>query len=44
MPISPRGTKCDDAELDSLFKAVGFVVVQLLGLKEIIKLQEKHEL
>jgi len=28
MPISPGGTKYDDEELDALFKAVGFVVVQ----------------
>jgi hypothetical protein len=28
MPISPGGTKYEDEELDSLFKAVGFVVVQ----------------
>lgn len=28
MPISPGGTCYDDDELDSLFKAVGFVVVQ----------------
>lgn len=28
MPISPGGTKYDDRELDALFKAVGFVVVQ----------------
>jgi len=28
MPISPGGTKYDDDELDALFKAVGFVVVQ----------------
>jgi len=28
MPISPSGTFYDDEELDALFKAVGFVVVQ----------------
>jgi len=28
MPVSPKGTRYDDDELDSLFKAVGFVVVQ----------------
>lgn len=28
MPISPGGTKYDNDELDALFKAVGFVVVQ----------------
>jgi len=28
MPISPGGTKYDDNELDALFKAVGFVVIQ----------------
>jgi hypothetical protein len=28
MPLSPEGTHYDDDELDSLFKAVGFVVVQ----------------
>src|SRR4051812_45858239 len=28
MPISPGGTRYDDEELDSLFRAVGFVVVQ----------------
>jgi len=28
MPISPGGTKYDDGELDALYKAVGFVVVQ----------------
>jgi hypothetical protein len=28
MPITPGGTKYDDDELDSLFRAVGFVVVQ----------------
>jgi hypothetical protein len=28
MPVSPGGTKYDDDELDALFKAVGFVVVQ----------------
>jgi len=28
MPISPGGTKYDNEELDALFKAVGFVVVQ----------------
>lgn len=28
MPISPGGTIYDDDELDALFKAVGFVVVQ----------------
>ena len=28
MPISPGGTKYDDEELDGLFKAVGFVVIQ----------------
>lgn len=28
MPISPGGTKFDDKDLDALFQAVGFVVVQ----------------
>lgn len=28
MPISPGGTYYDDDELDALFKAVGFIVVQ----------------
>lgn len=28
MPVSPGGTSYDDDELDGLFKAVGFVVVQ----------------
>jgi hypothetical protein len=28
MPVSPGGTVYDDDELDALFKAVGFVVVQ----------------
>ena len=28
MPVSPGGTTYDDDELDALFKAVGFVVVQ----------------
>jgi len=28
MPISPGGTRYDDDELDALFKAVGFVVIQ----------------
>jgi hypothetical protein len=28
MPISPGGTFYDDDELDALFQAVGFVVVQ----------------
>ena len=28
MPVSPGRTSCDDDELDALFKAVGFVVVQ----------------
>lgn len=28
MPVSPGGTYYDDDELDALFKAVGFVVVQ----------------
>jgi len=28
MPVSPSGTVCDDAELNALFQAVGFVVIQ----------------